>query len=96
MNSGRKIKKESRVNVPVVAAYEMLAKKLAYHTCSEVTFNPTFFFYFSVCLLQKNWELNTNGERRGKGGRDWAFSPLFFPILFNSHLQFSNRQNRAK
>ena len=69
INSGRKIKKESRVNVPVVAAYEMLAKKLAFHTCSEVTFNPTFFFYFSVSWLQQKWKLNSRRERRGEDGR---------------------------
>ena len=45
--------------MPVVAAYEMLAKKLAFHTGSEVTFKPTFFFYFSVSWLQKKWKLNS-------------------------------------
>ena len=45
--------------MPVVAAYEMLAYKLAFHTGSEVTFNPTFFFYFSVSWLQKKWKLNS-------------------------------------
>ena len=34
--------------MPVVAAYGILAYRLAFHTCSEVTFNPILFFYFSV------------------------------------------------
>ena len=52
--------------MPVVAAYGMLAYRLAFYTCSEVTFNPTFFFYFSVCLLQKKRELNSRGEKGEK------------------------------
>ena len=50
--NGRKIKKYIVASVPVVAAYGMLAYRLAFHTGSEVTFNPTFFFYFSVSWLQ--------------------------------------------
>ena len=66
--------------MPIVAAYEMLAKKLAFHTGSEVTFNPAFFFYFSVCLLQKKWELNSKRERRGRRrDRLGILSPSSFP-----------------
>ena len=42
--------------MPIVAAYEMLAKKLAFHTCSEVTSATCFFFLFlSVGSRGKNW-----------------------------------------
>ena len=43
----------------VVAAYGMLAYRLASHTGSEVTFNPTFFFYFSIFRPFLN-ELNSS------------------------------------
>ena len=62
----------------VVAAYGMLAYRLASHTGSEVTFNPTFFFYFSVCMLQKKWELNSRREKGEKSEEIGRSLPLFF------------------
>lgn len=50
--------KESRINVPVVAAYGMLAYRLAFHAGSEVTFNPTLFFLFLFACSRSKSGIN--------------------------------------
>ena len=83
--------------MPVVAAYGMLAYRLAFYTCSEVTFNPTFFFYFSVCMLQKKWELNSRREKGEKSEEIGRSLPLFLPhylvLIFNLATD-ENRRNK--
>lgn len=44
--------------MPVVAAYGMLAYRLAFHAGSEVTFNPTLFFLFLFACSRSKSGIN--------------------------------------
>ena len=70
--------------MPVVAAYGMLAYRLAFYTCSEVTFNPTFFYFRGPFLneLNSKFILHRSGNLLLFVSFEVTSESLHVPILF--------------